>query len=279
MTLAEMTETTCLVTGASSGIGKATVALLRDKGVHVVAVTRTRDQANALEAEMNSGLVICESTDLSRPAEVIALTNRLNDTLLRLDLLVNGAAVQPWTRQETPDGLELTWATNVLAPMALGLELSQLLDAAEGEVLGISSMVHKWGKIHWDDLQFKQRYNPNAVYYQSKLALTLLASEAARRYPRVRFNTMHPGMTQTNFARDFRGFYKFMARLTRKSQRMPEEVAAEIFDIAFGSEYAGVTGKYFDKGTPTAPAKVARDEKSAARLWDICLEQLSPYRS
>jgi NAD(P)-dependent dehydrogenase (short-subunit alcohol dehydrogenase family) len=267
----------CVVTGAGSGIGRATAHALLVRGARVVAVCRDEGSARALaqgrEFAAFSSTFDTEAADLSHPAEVIALADRIRARSCGLDLLVNAAGVQPWTRRETPDGIELTWATNVLAPFLLTEAALPVLEGAQGQVLNVASMVHRWGNIDWADPEKRTGYDANAAYYQSKLALLLLTAEAARRHADtgVRFNAMHPGMTRTAFARDFRGFYRLMARMTRPFQRNADAVADEIARIAFDPGNGAVTGGYFVRGRPTEPDRRAVDPASAARLWDLCV--------
>lgn len=264
-----MQQSTILVTGAGSGIGRATALALASQGHQVIGLHRTQTSAQMTCADPHADIQ-CEIADLSDIAQIRALVDRLKARLDHLDLIVNAAGVQPWERREAKDGTELTWATNVRAPFLLSEWLVPLLSARVGHVLNVSSMVHKWGEMDWDDLEKQRSYDSNVAYYQSKLALMLWTMEAARRHKgKIRFNSMHPGMTRTDFARDFRGFYRAMARLTRPFQRSPEDVANDIVKIAFDAHNQTVTGAYFSHSKIATPAPRATRQADCERLWSL----------
>jgi NAD(P)-dependent dehydrogenase (short-subunit alcohol dehydrogenase family) len=270
----------CVVTGATSGIGRATVAEFVSRSARVIGVCRDAASAGAYRRQLaalgNAQAVCVEIADLSRPAAVTALASRIVARDEHVRVLVNTAGVQRWTRHETRDGIELTLATNVLAPFLLTECLVPALERGRGQVIDVASTVHRWGRIDWHDLQKVHGYDPHVAYAQSKLALMLIAFEGARRYGArgIRVNAVHPGMTRTAFGRDFRGLSKLVTQLSRPLQRRPVDVAREIGALAFEPHFDRLTGAYLVRGRVTAPAERETDAVAAARLWNMC-EQLT----
>ncbi|NIV32648.1 MAG: SDR family NAD(P)-dependent oxidoreductase, partial [Anaerolineae bacterium] len=151
----------------------ALVGRNRDRGE--AALAHIRDKAGSAKARFFSA-------DLSVQGEVRQLVRDLLTHYPRLDVLINNAGAFFHRRQESGDGIEMTWALNVLGPFLLTrLLLERLAASAPARVILISSFVQRWGRIHFDDLQGRQRYNRVRAYSQSKLAAVLLSCEFARR--------------------------------------------------------------------------------------------------
>jgi NAD(P)-dependent dehydrogenase (short-subunit alcohol dehydrogenase family) len=273
----DLSHRACVVTGAGSGIGRATAIGLARRGATVLLVCRTKERAEAtateIHAESGNRRIEPLAADLSRVDDVRGLATEIGARHEAVYALVNNAAVQLWERRTTPEGIEVTFATNVLAPFLLTRLLTPLLErGAPSRVVNVGSVVHRWGRMNWDDLQGERGYDANKAYYQSKLALTLLSDAFARRWSTagVSVQTVEPGMTRTEFARDFRGFYRFMAMIWRPFMRRPEAVAREIEALLTEAALDRSPGGYWHRGRPGRIAQAARDREAAERLWAIC---------
>src|SRR5918998_983602 len=169
-----MGEKVALVTGGTSGIGKATAMALAAMGADVVVVGRDRERGEGAAAEIRArtgGKVDLALADLSSQAEVRALAEEFKRRYDRLDVLVNNAGLVQSTRTESVDGLETTFATNHLAPFLLtNLLLDLLKKSAPSKVVTVSSEAERWGNIDFDDLQSKKKYRGFPVYGMTKLA-------------------------------------------------------------------------------------------------------------
>ena len=146
-----------LVTGATAGIGFATAVELAKRGAIVLLHGRTeRSAASALSrvrAQVPAARVETVWGDLSELAQVRALADQVLQWP-RLDVVIHNAGLERWERHVTPDGFETTFAVNHLAPFLLTVLLVPLLERSRpSRVIYISSVVHGWGKMHWDDLQ------------------------------------------------------------------------------------------------------------------------------
>ena len=280
---------TCLVTGATSGIGKAAATALARLGADLVVVGRDPAKGEATMAEIRTVTgnprveLLC--ADLSSQAAVRRAATDYRRSHDRLHLLVNNAGGQWATRHTTADGLELTFALNHLAYFLLtNLLLEMLRSSAPARIVNVTSSAQALGDIHFDDLQFERRYRGQAAYNQSKLANVLFTYELARRLDGtgVTVNCLAPGVTRTNFGRDDSGpLMRLLSPLARPFMRSPEEGAATAVWLASSPEAEGVTGRYYlrrrARPTPRRSSRRSYDTDLARRLWRVS-EELTGLR-
>ena len=266
-TEAIMTGKTALITGSTDGIGRQTAVELAALGAEVLVHGRDARRGAAALAAVRAasagGSAVLYLGDLSTRAGVRDLGARVRDQHARLDVLVNNAGVYSPERCATGDGLELTFAVNVLAPFMLSRELLPLLRAtAPSRIVNLSSASHWTGEMHWADLQFAGGYESIVAYDQSKLAVTLLTFELARRLngSGVTAACLDPGDVDT-------------AMLRAGWPDLPgSDViggAATSVHLATSPDVAGVSGVYYEGGRETAPLAASLDRGSQARLWRI----------
>jgi retinol dehydrogenase 12 len=266
-----MSGRTCLVTGATSGIGKATATRLAQLGATVVVVARDPARGAAAVAEIHSAVPDAEvdalAADLSDPAGVRRLAGEVADRYDRLHVLVNNAGVITVRHEVTPGGLDRMFATNHLGPFLLTTLLRDLLvRSAPARVVTVSSAAHKQVRaIPWDDLPAR------CPYPLSKLCNILFTTELARRLSGtgVTANCLHPGFVRTALGRDVTGFLAGAIQLVLRFQPGPETGAETPVYLATSPEVADVTGGYFVRSRPAEPSALARDPGAAARLWTL----------
>ncbi len=270
-----MSGKTCLVTGATSGIGEATAVRLAELGATVVVVARDPARGAAAVEEIRrrvpAGRLDVLSADLARLAEVRRLAREVVDRYDRLDVLINNAGVISVRHEVTADGLERTFAVNHLAPFLLTTLLRDLLvSSAPARVVTVSSAAHKQVRaIPWDELP---RGGPaRGTYPLSKLCNVLFTVELAKRLAGtgVTANCLHPGFIRTALGRDVTGFLAGAVRLVLRFQPGPEAGAETPVYLASSPEVAGVTGGYFVNRRPARPSALATDPAAAARLWTL----------
>ncbi|MGI8335958.1 SDR family oxidoreductase [Actinomadura scrupuli] len=269
----------CVVTGASSGIGKAAARALTRLGATVVLVCR--DPARGLAALEEVAVVAgpenppqLEIADLSSLAEVRELAGRLA-ALDRIDVLVNNAGLTVGERRTTADGLELTFAVNHLAPFLLTtLLVDRLTASAPSRVVTVASRAHHRARLDFDDLQQTRLYSGRRAYANSKLANILFTRELAERLrgSGVTANCLHPGVVATGFAREGGTLDRLGFRLARPFLRSPERGADTVVQLATAPEVAEVSGAYFADRRQITPSAAARDQDSARRLWRLSAE-------
>jgi NAD(P)-dependent dehydrogenase (short-subunit alcohol dehydrogenase family) len=188
-------------------------------------------------------------------------------------VLVNNAGIAPRARTVTDEGHELTWATNVVAPVLLTRLLAEPLRAApRPRVVNVGSEAHRSGRIQWDDPELSRGYNAWRAYAQSKLAILLLTREMARREPGLSVNVVHPGAIATRIWRDVPWPFGSLLSLFLPP---PEKGAAPVVRLASDPALDGVTGRYFDRFREREPSSAGRDDAAAARLYDLVLRVIA----
>jgi retinol dehydrogenase 12 len=283
-----MSGTTCLVTGASSGIGKETARQLAMLGATVVMVARDAARGAAAGAEITARVPLAQveviTADLSSLAQVRRLAGDVLGRHGRLDALVNNAGVISPHRQLTDDGLETTFATNHLGPFLLTNLLRGLLErSAPARVVTVSSAAHKQVRaIAWDDLPRGRQSGQGQAYAVSKLLNILFTAELASRLAGtgVTANCLHPGFVRTSLGRDVTGVLGTVLPLILRMRPGPATGARTPVYLASSPEVAGVTGRYFVNCKPAEPSALAKDTQAAARLWSLSedLAGLPPRR-
>jgi NAD(P)-dependent dehydrogenase (short-subunit alcohol dehydrogenase family) len=180
-----MAGKTVLVTGASSGIGRATALGLAAMGARLAITGRDRERTESAAAEIRAvggGQVEVFVADLSAQSEVRRLAGEMSQRLSRIDVLINNVGGYWNTRHVTADGLELTFALNHLAPFLLtNLLLDSMRQSGPARVVTVSSHAHARGRIDFGDLQGERSYSGARAYSQSKLANILFTYALARR--------------------------------------------------------------------------------------------------
>ncbi|MGA9277378.1 oxidoreductase [Ilumatobacter sp.] len=283
----ELSGRTFMVTGANTGIGFETAKSLAGRGARVLFGCRSEDRANdAMErirldvAGADLRFIPLDQGDLSSVTAAAALV----DEEERLDVLVNNAGIMMPPRELTTDGFESQFGVNHLGTFALTAQLLSKLGETEGSrVVVTSSLAHRGGNIHFDDIDASQKYGAQDRYQQSKLANLLFMYELDRRLRAEESSTIavacHPGIADTELARHLPKIVMLAAPLLKVFFNSPAEGAwptlmAATSDDIEGGDYIGPS----KRGETAGPAhKVpstgrARDPQLAQLLWDLSIE-------
>lgn len=269
----------CVITGANSGIGKATALKLAKMNATVVMVCRNKslgtvalEQLKAESANENIALLVA---DLSSQAAIHKVAKDLQTEYKQLHVLINNAGIAPTRRSLSEDGIEMTFAVNYLAPFLLtNLLLDVLKNSAPSRVVNVAGDFHRKATINFDDLMSEKNYSGTQASNQAKLALILFTYELARRLAgtEVTVNCLHPGAVATDAPLkdpDLSSLYRFMYKVVRTFFLSPERGAETSFYLASSPEVDGVTGKYFIKKSAVESSEESYDVKLAKRLWEV----------
>lgn len=262
-----------LVTGGTSGIGKAAATALAAMGAEVVVTGRNPERGERAAEEIrrdSGGKVDLALADLSSQREVRWLAGEFRRRYDRLDVLINNAGLVQSGRTETVDGIETTLATNHLAPFLLtNLLLDVLEESAPSRVVTVSSEAQRWAEMDLEDLQSRRNYRGMAVYGLSKLANVMFTYDLAEKLAGtgVTATCMHPGAVNTRFGMNNRGAMTLLFRLFKPFMRTPEQGADTLIWLASSPEAEGLTGMYFADRKPIQPKKVADDPGVRRGLW------------
>src|SRR3989449_1342233 len=264
----------CMVTGANSGIGKATAAGLAEMGATVILVCRNKEKGEAALSEIkeksgNNSLDLMLA-DMSSLQSVRQLASEFRRKYDRLHVIVNNAGLFMIRRKTTGDGLETTFEVDYLSHFLLtGLLIDLLKAGAPSRLVEVSSIAHYNGHIDFDDLQGEKGYGGWKAYSQAKLAQVLFTYELARRLKGTGLtaNCLHPGTVATNIWSRPLGPAGFIMKLPRLFMTGPEGGAKTPVYLASSSDVEGVSGKYFTNKKEKESSKESNDEQVARRLW------------
>jgi NAD(P)-dependent dehydrogenase (short-subunit alcohol dehydrogenase family) len=272
----ELTGRTCLVTGATHGIGRATAEALARLGATVLVHGRDSAAVGAVCRELARASGNAEVTgvvaDFASLASVRRLAAEMNARHARLDVLVNNAGTSVPQRRLTGDGFEWTFGVNHLAPFLLTtLLLDKLKTSAPARVVTVASMAYRRGTLELDDLNWERRkYGTLKAYSDSKLANVLFTRELARRLTGtgVTANCLHPGVVATNIFNQLGFLGRLFTVLAKPFMLTSEKGAKTSVYLASSAEVASVNGKFFDRCREVPLDPVACDEAGAQRLWE-----------
>ncbi len=287
--LPDLDGMTVVVTGSNSGIGREVAAALAGAGATAVLACRNVDKAEAARADIVDrgvrGDVDIVRLDLASQAQIADAAAELLDRFPSIDRLVNNAGVMAERREETEDGFELLFGTNHLGHFAFtGRILPAILAAPNSRVVTVTSMSHRFGKLHWDDLQLTKRFRRYHAYAQSKLATSTHAIALQRRLTAAGEDTTSlvsdPGFADTDILEDAgRNPGKLERRIGDRFTQTPAEAAHSVLrattdPYAYGGEFYAPGGRLGVNGPPVVAnlPRRALDEDAQRRLWDVSVE-------
>ena len=273
--LADLTGRVCVVTGATRGIGRATVDRLAGLGATLVLVCRREEDGTRVADELakiaRAPRAAVVEADLSSQHAVRAAAETIRARHPRVHVLINNAGLIPRSRETTVDGLEMQLAVNHLAPFLLtNLLLDHLVAGAPSRVVIVSSGAHQGGTLDFTDLQSERRYDPVRVSGRTQLANVLFTYELARRGRPlgVSANCLHPGVIATGLLADYMNLPTVGGAPVGVPGESPDEGAESIVYLAASPAVEGVSGRYFVNGRESRSSPASYDERLQHRLWE-----------
>ncbi|MEO0688761.1 MAG: oxidoreductase [Pseudomonadota bacterium] len=286
--LDDLSGKTFLITGGNSGIGLEAAKILAAKNADVVIASRNETKGRAALAKLvNLGEGRCEllALDLADSASIRAAANEAGERFGEISGLINNAGVMQTPKQKTKDGFEMQLGTNHLGHFLWTALMIRHVDPAEGRIVTVSSIAHKFGRIDFDDLMMESGYDASRSYTRSKLANLLFAQELHRRLEaagsKIKSIACHPGYSDTSLqSKGPTGLFKAMYSVTNKVLAQSARLGAYPTALAAADEravsggYYGPTGP-FDARGPVGDAiieKRAKCEETMWRLWEVSEE-------
>jgi NAD(P)-dependent dehydrogenase (short-subunit alcohol dehydrogenase family) len=278
-----MQNKTVVITGGTGGIGKATAIGLAKLGATIVITGRDKERGEAAVREIRQASanqrISLALADLESQAEVRRLADELAAAHPRLAVLINNVGYLGAARRLTADGIEATFAINVLAPFLLTELLREPLQAAGGRVINVTGGMPT-GQLDLTNLQAEHSYLGLATYSQAKLAMMVLSYEQALRledtgislnvaYPGSAATAMTGGMTPAMVPGWMRLIWPIFGLMMRNSP--PERAARSSIFLASSPEVQNLTGMYYNTNSKLAAwPKPTQDAQLRQQLWTIC---------
>lgn len=263
----------CIITGATSGIGKETAKTIASHGALVVLPVRDLMKGESLKNEILTtnpdARIDILPCNLSSFRSIREFVSSFHSRYNQLHLLINNAGIWETRRKLTEDGIEMNFAVNHLAPFLLThLLLDTLRASAPARIINVASEAHRQGKIQFEDLEFENKFASFRSYAQSKLANILFTKKLSQQLKgsAVTANCLHPGVVSTNL---FDKMPAPMMWVMKPFMIGPAEGAKTTLYLALSDEVQKVSGEYFSKSKPRKPAPEALRQDVADRLWEI----------
>ena len=275
-----MTRRTIVITGASDGIGAAAARRLRRGGENIVVVGRSETKAAAVAAELDADYFVADFADLS---QVRALADKVRSQYPRIDVLANNAGGMFTNVHNTPDGHEITFQVNYLAPFLLTTQLMEVLVDSQATVLNTTSSSHKLlPRVTVTNLENTAQRRPSVAYALTKFAIVAFTMELHRRYHAsgVAAATFHPGYVNSNFGdasgSRFLTFMKYRVPITARFTATADQGADQLVWLASSTPGVDWTpGEYYSKHKIAKANRAAYDPRLGRELWDRTLAKVS----
>ncbi len=271
-----MVGKTCLITGATNGIGRVTAMELARMGAELFLVCRSKARGAETLAEIRNRTgnenvhLLC--ADLGSQKQIRAAATEFLATGKPLHVLINNAGLGNTKRLMTVDGIEMVFAVNHLAYFLLTiLLLDRIRESAPARIVNVASEAHRFGSINFDDLGSERRYRVFGAYSQSKLANILFSYELARRLAGsgVTVNCLHPGGIASGLWTNNGPLAQFIMKAGRLLLKTPEQGARTTIYLASSREVEGVTGRYYSNCREKTSNRQSYDQNIARRLWNV----------
>lgn len=267
-----------LLTGATSGIGRAAAETIAKAGHKLIFTARNPAKAEATKNEIVAACGNEEVNYLLADFSSLQSVSELAETFMtqhpHLDVLINNAGVWEVERKYSKDGIEMNFAVNHLAPFLLTLSLLDALKkAGAGRIVTTSSMAHRRNILNLEDPEFRhETYNGVATYSQSKMCNLLFTLQLQKELngTGITANTVHPGYVKTEL---------FNNMGTHDWSQVPpaSDGARSTVYAALSPELDGVSGKYIYHEGFESPTSMAQDKALAQKVWDISMQYVQPF--
>ncbi len=276
-----MNAKTCVITGATSGIGLGIAKALAARNFNLVLIGRDTARGNqtvdTLRETTGNSSIGFVTVDLGSQKQIRKGAEKIREQHPVIDVLVNNAGVWTSRCELTDEKIEKQFAVNHLAYFLLThLLYPNIADSKDGRIINIGSDSHKYGKINFEDLNLERSYHGLKAYGQSKLANLLFTYELHRikREDHISVYCVQPGLVKTDIGvKHTNPFHGFKWKPRRLGGVSPDEAAQTAVYLATDSQAGSMSGLYWDKSKPKPSSERSRNPEDATRLWRIS-EQL-----
>jgi retinol dehydrogenase-13 len=267
----------CVISGATSGVGLASLKRIAAGGADIVLVARNLQKAEdvrntiASNSAVNIDIVIADFIDLD---SVRSAARLILEKYPKIHLLINSAGVFSTKKVTTPDGFELSFCVNHLASFLLTrLLLDRIIESAPARIIQVNSQGHRFGGFNINDINWEHRfYNGYWGYGASKTAQLLTIWELADRLngTQVTVNAVHPGGVKTNIGNNNGPLYRWFSRyIIWYFLKDPEMSGDAVYFLAAAPELSNVSGRYFNRTVDEKPAPHALNRELGKAVWEL----------
>lgn len=275
-----MNRKICVITGATSGIGYGIAKGLASQNCELILIGRDRTKGQSavenLRGIAGHDAITYYNTDLCSQKQIRQTGDEIQSSHPKIDVLINNAGVWTSRCELTDEKIEKQFAVNHLAYFLLThLLYPNIARSHDGRIINIGSDSHKFGRIHFHDLNLERSYHGLKAYGQSKLANLLFTYELHRlkKEGHISVYCVQPGLVKTDIGvKHTNPFHGFMWKLRRLGGMTPEKAAETAVYLAMSPEVAGQSGLYWDRLKPKPSSQHSQNTEHAARLWKLSEE-------
>jgi NAD(P)-dependent dehydrogenase (short-subunit alcohol dehydrogenase family) len=276
-----MGSKTALITGSTSGIGRATAIALGNAGFNLILTGRNEIKGNKISKRIQNNYKVNAdfiTTDISSLNEVKLLADKIKNKYTSLDVLVNNAGARFDTFQKSKDEIELTFATNYLGHFLLTLSLLDLLKkTSKARIINVSSSSHFGIQLDLDNIINPENYNRKTAYGQSKLALVLFTYKLSKKVDQfnITVNAIDPGGVATNIARNnglIAWLKHYIYYILKGTLISPSKAAEGLTFLSTSKTVENVSAKYFQKMEIVKSSEESYNDDLMEKLWGTSLK-------
>lgn len=266
---------TCLVTGATSGIGLGIARGLAKQNVRLILVARNTQKGEETKKDLiafsGNQQIFFYTADLSSQADIRELARKIREAHPVIDVLINNAGIWLSKQEWTVDKIEKQFAVNHLAYFLLThLLYKNIAASGDGRIINMGSDAHKYGKMHFENLNLEGVYHGLRAHGQTKLANLLFTYELhrAKQDAHVSVYCIQPGLVKTDIGvKHTNALHRLLWKIRRSGGITPDEAAKTAVFLAFDPEVKQRSGLYWDNCKPKPSSKSSYREEDARRLW------------
>jgi len=276
---------TCLITGATDGIGKESAIELAKKGYNLILIGRNKEKGNKVTEEIRK---IAEdididyfTADLMLMKEVARVADEVRAKYDKIDILINNVGAYFAFRGTTEEGFERTFALNHLGYFLLTEKLLDLVQASGyARIVNVSSSAHYGIDFEFDNIHGEKKYKGFDAYKKSKLANVMFTYELAKRIEKkgITANCLHPGFVATKFGNNNNFLWRFFIGFAKMMMAISvNDGAKTTVYLACSDEVENTTGRFFANCEVKKGSSKAKNEEHNQKLWKVSERMLEPF--
>ena len=281
-----MNGRTCLITGATDGIGKEAAIELAKKGCNLILIGRNKEKGEKVVEQIRK---IAESyvdidyftADLMLMKEVSRVADEVSRKYPKIDILLNNVGAYFAFREVTEEGFERTFALNHLGYFLMTKKLLPLIEKSNYKrIVNVSSSAHYGIDFEFDNLNGEKKYSGFDIYKKSKLANVMFTYELAKRVKDkgITANCLHPGFVSTNFGKNNNFLWRNVIRVAMWLTAINVKDGAKTsIHLACSDEVKDITGRFFANCQVKKGSSKAKNDEHNRKLWDISEDYVKKF--
>ena len=277
---------TCLITGATDGIGKEAAIELAKKECNLILIGRNKEKGEKVVGQIrkvaeNYVDIDYFTADLMLMKEVSRVADEVSRKYPKIDVLLNNVGAYFAFRDVTEEGFERTFALNHLGYFLMTKKLLPLVEKSDYKrIVNVSSSAHYGIDFEFDNMNGEKKYSGFDIYKRSKLANVMFTYELAKRIEGtgITANCLHPGFVSTNFGKNNNFLWRNVIRVAMWLTAISVKDGAKTsIHLACSDEVKDITGRFFANSQIKKGSSKAKNEEHNRKLWELSEEFVEKF--